>query len=125
MDLTKPLEVADLRAAFPRDTIAMEGGELGALLDVEEHALRADFGISSTGEAVDEVLARAMIAAWPVFLQQVRNVSQESVGSSISVTYAQASSVSFEWPGFVATILGEFSDADSSAAGPATTKLVR
>lgn len=126
MELTTPLAPADLRAALPREVTGMEDAEIQPQLEILEHALRAQFGVVGVDADTDEVLARAMVAAWPSFRAQLRQVSQEeSSASGSQVSYARAGVLDFVWPAFVGSILAGVSRAASSAAAPAVTELVR
>ena len=88
MDLTNPLSVAQLRAAFPRDTRGMEDDELLVLLEVEEHAIRSQYAVIRTDADSADPLRRALIAAWPSFLIQVRQIAQQTAGAAnYSVTF--------------------------------------
>lgn len=129
MELTSPLSVADLVAAFPRDTRSMgagEGGELEVLLRVEERSLRAQFGVTGTDADTNAVLKDAMLAAWPSFLQQVRQeASVQTSADGATVTYNRAGVIDFTFPSFVAGMLRTVADADAVSAAPSSTQLVR
>jgi hypothetical protein len=122
MTLTAPVLAADLQLAYPRDTRGMEAGELDALLRLEERALRSQYRVSDTTAETDAVLADAMKAAWPTFLQQVRNVAAEDVNADgVSVNYSRAGVVDFAFPKFIAAMLAPYAD----ASGTNTIRLVR
>lgn len=125
MKLTDPVEIYDLRDAYPRDTHGMEDSELLVLLRIEERALRSTYGVVSTGAETDAALADAMLAAWPSFRAQVRQVAQESANAEgASVTYAKKGD-EFTFPGFIGRMLESYADPDRSAAAPSVTQLVR
>lgn len=112
-----PVSVDEMRAAFPRDTQGMETTELRALLDLEESALRAEFGVSSTEIDVDEPLSRAMRIGWPSFLLQVRQIASEQTSATgYTVTAARAGVIDFAWPSAIRAILTPVSDAAAAEA---------
>lgn len=123
--LSHPVSVDDLREAFPRALLASADVELARWLDIEERALRSQYGVTALTQAADGALADAMIFAWPSFQQQVRNIAQESASpDGHSVTYAQAQKdKAFTFPSALTLMLGPF--ADEGSAAPSTTELVR
>ena len=126
IELTNPLDAATLRTVYPRDLRAMEDGELAALLRLEERALRSQFGVTGTDAATDTVLLDAMLAAWPSFLQQVRQVAQEQAGAdSFQVTYNRAGVIDFVFPAFLGAMLASASDPDDVPPGVPVTQLTR
>lgn len=127
IQLTSPLGADELRLAFPRALRAVDDTELEVWLEIEEQALRAQFGVTERSADSDTALRRAMLAAWPSFHAQVRQIAQESTSTDgHSVTYARArADQDFAFPAFVATILADYVDADASTSAPSTTELVR
>lgn len=126
MDLTSPLIVADVQTTYPRDTRGMVASEIEELLRIEERALRTLYGVTSQTAATDAVLRDALLAAWPSFLQQIRQVAQETAGAaSYSVTYNRAGVIDFTFPSFVAAMLSSVADAEDRPGAPSTTQLVR
>lgn len=113
MTLTMPVTPGDVRAAYPRETQGMEESEIAMLLRTEEQALRAQYRVSRTDTEADDALGGAMLAAWPAFLQQVRGIAAESVGTDgASVSYGSAGG--FRFPGFLAAMLSGIADGSAS-----------
>ena len=126
MELTYPLLPDELQSAYPRDTRGMADGELDALLRIEERALRTLYGVVGTDSATNEILADAMLAAWPSFLQQVRQVASEDAGAdTYRVTFNRPGVIDFQFPPFIGTILASVADAAETAFTPAVTQWVR
>lgn len=123
MELTHPASSEDIRTAYPRDTRGMELAEISVLLRACERAIRAQFGVVRTDEAADGPMRDAIIAAWPSFIQQVRQVKAESVGTdSASVTYGSGD---IAFPGFIGMILFGVMDETAARYAPSYTQLVR
>lgn len=123
--LTNPVEPGHLRAAYPRLLNAIGDEELLIWLPIEERALRSAFGVTDLKPATDQLLRDAMIAAWPAFQQQIRQVSSESTSTrGNSTTYAKGEQ-SFAFPAFIGGMLAGVIDDDASLAAPSTTELVR
>jgi hypothetical protein len=129
MDLTSPVSDVEIVAAFPRDTRGMAGGEgseLAVLLRLEERALRTQFGVTATDADTDAVLKDAMLAAWPSFIQQVRQeASVQATADGHDVTYNRAGVIDFTFPSFIGAMLRTVADPDSVSSAPSTTQLVR
>lgn len=126
MDLTSPLLAEDIQTAFPRDSRGMGAAEIEELLRVEEHALRTLYGVTRKDAEASEALRNAMIAAWPSFLQQVRQVASETAGAATyQVTYNRAGVIDFVFPSFVGTILSGVAEVGAAASAPSSTQLVR
>lgn len=126
MEYTSPLAVTELRVVYPRDTRAMADEELDALLRLEERALRTQFGVTSTAGAINDALADAMLAAWPSFLQQLRQVASEDAGADgYRVTYNRPGVIDFAFPAFIGTMLAGIADSAAGISAPSVTELVR
>ena len=126
MDLTNPLSVAQLRVAFPRDTRGMEDAELLVLLEVEEHAIRSQYAVIRTDADATDPLRRALIAAWPSFLIQVRQIAQQTAGAAnYSVTFNRSGVIDFTVPAFLGSILADLVEVEWPHQAPSTTELVR
>lgn len=128
MELSTPVSPEQLQLVFPRDTRGMSavpGGELEQLLRLEERAIRTLYGVVATDEDTNLVLADAMLAAWPSFLQQVRQVASEDSGATrAGVTYRTGVG-DFSFPSFVGTILSRVADGAEGPGAPAVTQWVR
>ncbi|MBW3631051.1 MAG: hypothetical protein KY464_17400 [Gemmatimonadetes bacterium] len=129
MELTAPVSPAQLQLVYPRDTRGMSatpGGELEQLLRLEERTLRSLYGVVAVDADSSAALADAMLAAWPSFIQQVRQVASEDTGSARSgVTYNRPGVIDFAFPSFVGTILASVADPAEILSAPAVTQLVR
>lgn len=129
MELTAPLTPTQLQAAYPRDTRNMSaaaGGELEILLRLEERALRSQFGVTTVDAATNKILADAMLAAWPSFFQQLRQVASETAGAdSHSVTYNRSGVVDFAFPHWVGAMLAGVADSAEIPGVPSYTQLTR
>lgn len=126
MNLTSPLIVQDIRTFFERDARGKADEEIDEWLRVEERALRTLYGVTRTDTEADAVMRDAMLAAWPSFIQQVRQVASETAGaSSYSVTFNRAGGSDFAFPSFVAAMLGGVADAAVAHSAPSSTQLVR
>jgi hypothetical protein len=123
--ITNPLTVPRLTAAYPRATRGMGEPEIHAFLEMLEHALRSQFGVTSSSAITNTALSRAMLAAWPSFLIQIRQITSESTNAEGSSTTYATSADSFAFPAFVSTVLAPFIDADAGVAAPSTTRLER
>lgn len=125
VDLTHPVDASDLREAYPRALRAVEDGEIDIWLEILEDALRRRYGVLTTSadERAEAALRRAMLACWPSFYHQVRNITSERASvDGHTVEYGLADNRSFEFPAFVGNMLADFG---TGAAGPTTTLLVR
>lgn len=125
VDLTHPLAAADLREAYPRALRAVKDTEVDIWLEILEDALRTRYGVrtTSTDQRGEAALRRAMIACWPSFYHQVRNLSSERTSvDGYSAEYGREKNRDFDFPGFLSSILGPFGTGE---AGPTTTELVR
>jgi hypothetical protein len=123
MELTSPVEVYDLHDAHP-ETRAEPNETLLSLLEVLERVLRAEFSVQRTDDVATAALRAAMLAGWPSFRHQIRQVSQETIGTeSYSMTVARAGSAEFVWPRLIGSLLAGV--ADQGAVPPAVTYLVR
>jgi hypothetical protein len=119
--LTRPL--ADNLEALRNGTREARGlldPELLAILDLEERAIRMEFGVYGTDADVDEALSAALIAGFSSFRKQLKQTRKETIGSS---------SYSFEageigWPRAVGLILADVVD-PAIASGATTTELQR
>lgn len=122
--LTNPVDADDLRAAFPRALNAVGDAELEIWLEIEERAIRTQYGVTADTTKSDDILYAAMIAAWPSFQQQVRNVSSESASTrGSSINYGKGGD--FEFPPFIGSMLSLIANTDDFPAAPSTTELVR
>jgi hypothetical protein len=121
--LTSPLAVSELRVVHPRNLLGVDDGELMVLLEIEEAALRAEFGVSGTTAEVNAGLRRAMIAGWPSFRIQVGQKASEDVGTDgYRTSFNRAGVVDFAWPAFVAAILAPVADAALVVEATAPTR---
>jgi hypothetical protein len=128
MEPTRPLDVTGLREAFPRDVQGMEDGELRVMLELEEVALRDQFGVTRTDPEANAAVRRAMLMGWLSFRQQLRQIAQETVGvDSTSTTAARAGVIDFTWPAFVGMVLARVATVEEAGVqeAPSTTQLVR
>lgn len=116
MTLTYPLSASEIRLAFPSDTRGLGDGEVRELLELEEIALRATFGVTSTAADADVALSRAMRLGWLSFRRQLSQVTRESIGTT------QASTEwgnTLNWPPMVNAALRDVRDATVDAWVPA------
>lgn len=121
--LSHPISADEVRAAFPRALAAVGDTELEVWVETAEYVIRSQFNVTRRDAESDEALRRAVVAAWPSFMQQVRNVSTESSSAEgHSVTYARGERDTFAFPAIVSTILRRVTD---DADAPTTTELVR
>jgi hypothetical protein len=105
--LTQPLRATDIRAAHPRSLLAVTDEEIDTWLPILESALRSQYTITQMDSSTDEVLGMAMIAAWPSFQQQIRNVANEGASpEGYNATYG----AKFTFPAVVGVILAPVSD---------------
>lgn len=124
--LTTPLTAEGLRAAHAQLLRGIEDPQLEVWLRIQERALRSQYRVLSTAAECDVALADAMIASWPSFMQQVRQVAQETASvDSHQVTYNRPGVIDFAFPAFVGSMVSEFVEEDDALAAPTTTELVR
>jgi hypothetical protein len=129
MKLTEPITAEEMAAVYPRDTRGMETTELESLVRLEERVLRSMYGVTSTRPAHDLILRDAMIAAWPSFIQQIRNVATETAGAnSHTVTFNRSGgsghgSADLTFPSFIGNMLASI--VDPNAQPNTITQLVR
>lgn len=112
-ELTTPLTPSEVRTAHA-EAQGLSDGTIGTLLRIAERAIRAQYHVSRTDAEADATLGDAILAAWPTFVVQVRNIASESVGTDgASVTYAVP--LDLRWPTFLSAMLASVSDYPSAS----------
>lgn len=119
--LTRPLaaDLTPLKNAT-RETRGLTDPEISAILDLEERAIRMEFGVLATDADTNEALAAALIAGFSSFRKQLKQTKSETIGSSsYAMTVGEVG-----WPRAVGLILADVAD-PSVANGASTTELQR